>query len=119
MPRAIIGLKARDRCDWLVYSKDLLVQLKPFDLTSQTKQRSISGVVVRIRGKWHADPLLHELRTTSSLSASATFPDTAGFGIHHDSSMNFQPLRSVRETVRRGFNLAEAMHASQPGSAAS
>jgi LysR family transcriptional regulator, cys regulon transcriptional activator len=32
--------------------------------------------------------------------------------------MNFQQLRSVRETVRRGFNLtlvAEALHTSQPG----
>ena len=32
--------------------------------------------------------------------------------------MNFQQLRSVRETVRQGFNLtlvAEALHTSQPG----
>jgi LysR family cys regulon transcriptional activator len=32
--------------------------------------------------------------------------------------MNFQQLRSVRETVRRGFNLTEvaaALHTSQPG----
>ena len=32
--------------------------------------------------------------------------------------MNFQQLRSVREAVRRGFNLTEAalaMHTSQPG----
>ena len=32
--------------------------------------------------------------------------------------MNFQQLRSVRETVRRGFNLtevAQALHTSQPG----
>ena len=32
--------------------------------------------------------------------------------------MNFQQLRSVREAVRRGFNLtevAQALHTSQPG----
>lgn len=35
-----------------------------------------------------------------------------------DDAMNFQQLRSVRETVRRGFNLTEvahALHTSQPG----
>jgi len=38
--------------------------------------------------------------------------------IRHQNDMNFQQLRSVRETVRQGFNLtlvAEALHTSQPG----
>ena len=54
------------------------------------------------------------VQITSAGKTSATALQAA----HARVSLNFQQLRSVRETVRQGFNLttvAEALHTSQPG----
>ena len=40
------------------------------------------------------------------------------FFVYADAVMNFQPLRSVREATRHGYNLtevADTLHTSQPG----
>lgn len=60
----------------------------------------------------------HELTRKPSLRRGTPRPDTGRLPASRSVRMNFQQLRSFRETVRRGFNLttvAEQLNTSQPG----